>query len=64
MIDAASVGGQTGARSARSIRVRANCLTQAEVAAANVAVTVAVLREPVHRFLAEAGGGCARPGRL
>lgn len=32
-----------------------NCLTQAEVAAANVAVTVAVLREPVHRFLAEAG---------
>jgi hypothetical protein len=32
-----------------------NCLTQAEVAAANVAVTAAVLRAPVHRLLADAG---------
>lgn len=30
-----------------------NCLTQAEVAAANIAVTAAVLRAPVHRLLAD-----------
>jgi hypothetical protein len=32
-----------------------NCLTQAETVAANVAVTAAVLRAPVHRLLADAG---------
>jgi hypothetical protein len=32
-----------------------NCLTQAEVAAANVAVTAAVLKAPVHRLLADVG---------
>jgi hypothetical protein len=30
-----------------------NCLTQAEVAAANIAVTAAVLKAPVHRLLAD-----------
>jgi hypothetical protein len=32
-----------------------NCLNQAEVAAANVAVTAAVLKAPVHRLLADVG---------
>jgi hypothetical protein len=32
-----------------------NCLTQAEVAAANVAVTAAVLKAPIHRLLADVG---------
>jgi hypothetical protein len=32
-----------------------NCLNQAEVAAANVAVTTAALKAPVHRLLADIG---------
>lgn len=32
-----------------------NCLSQAEVVAANVAVTAAVLKAPAHRFLADLG---------
>lgn len=32
-----------------------NCLTQAEVVAANVGLTAAVLKAPVHRFLADCG---------
>ena len=32
-----------------------NCLSHAEVVAGNVALTAAVLKAPVHRFLADAG---------
>lgn len=32
-----------------------NCLSTAEVTAANIALTAAVLKAPVHRFLADLG---------